>query len=251
MTQRKIILLSAVAVIGAVGAFWHFALAPKREQLAKLDADIVKQEQTRDRANAQAATYAKAKTSYEANYAKVVKLGKAVPADDDVRSLLVQLEDAAKRDKVDFRLINVGGGTAAPAAPTAGAEAPSTPGTLTVPGSDIAMLPFSFGFTGRYFGLTDFLGEVERFVTVRNSKTDSTGRLLLLTSFSLKPDNNAGFPNLRAEVGATTFVTPPTTSLPGTDTAAPGSSSQDAPKATPAEPPTTPTTTATATGAVR
>jgi len=248
VTQRKTILLAVVVVAGAVGAFWHFALAPKREQLSKLDTDIVKQEQARDQANAQAAEYAKAKATYDSNYAKLARLGKAVPADDDVRSMLVQVEDAAKRDKVDFRLINVGGGTASAAPATAG-EAPSTPGTQTVPGSDIAMLPFSFGFTGRYFHLADFLGKVERFVTLRNSKLDSTGRLMLLTSFSLKPDNTSGYPNLRAEVGATTYVTPPTPSLTQADTATgkpnDGASPQPSGSSTP------PTTTATATGAVR
>ena len=37
-----------------------------------------------------------------ANYATVVRLGKAVPADDDVRSLIVQLDSAAERSNVDF-----------------------------------------------------------------------------------------------------------------------------------------------------
>jgi Tfp pilus assembly protein PilO len=251
VTKRNAILLSVVALVGAVGAFWHFALAPKRERISKLDADITKQEQARDAANSEAAGYEKSKAAYDANYAKIVRLGKAVPADDDVRSLLVQVENAAQRDKVDFRLINVGGGTAPASAASPDATAPSTPGAQTVPGSDIAMLPFSFAFTGKYFSLAQFLGKVDRFVTVRNAKTDATGRLLLLTSFSLKPDNTLGYPNLRAEVGATTYVTPPPTSLPDAGKSAPESPSAGAGSASPSDASTPPTTTATATGAVR
>ena len=251
MTQRNVILLAVVAVVGAAGAFWHFALAPKRERISKLDADIAKQEQARDAANSEAAGYEKSKAAYDANYAKVVRLGKAVPADDDARSLLVQVENAAQRDKVDFRLINVGGGTAAAGSASPDAAAPSTPGAQTIPGSDVAMLPFSFAFTGKYFSLAQFLGKVDRFVTVRNAKTDATGRLLLLTSFSLKPDNTTGYPNLRAEVGATTYVTQPPTTQPDAGTSATEAPSAGADGASPPAAPTTPTTTATATGAVR
>ena len=41
------------------------------------------------------AGYKKSKDDYGKNYASVVRLGKAVPEDDDVRSLLVQLDAQA------------------------------------------------------------------------------------------------------------------------------------------------------------
>ena len=246
MSKRNVILLAAVAVLG-VGAFWQLVLSPKRAELTKLDAQISKQETARDQANAQATQYEKAKSTYEANYAKVVQLGKAVPADDDVRSLLVQLEDSARRQDVDFRLISVGSGGSSAAPATSASEPTTLPGGQTVPGSDITMLPFSFGFKGRFFDLADFMRKVEQYVTVRNSKTDATGRLLLLTSFTVKPDVT-GLPNLRAEVGATSYATPPTTALPGD--AAPSAKSGDTTPA-PSSSSTPPTTTATATGAVR
>ena len=249
MNTRNVILLAAVAVLG-VGAFSQLALSPKREELSKLDAQISKQETARDQANAQATQYEKSKDTYEANYAKVVQLGKAVPADDDVRSLLVQLENSARRQDVDFRLISVGSGGSTPSAAgaAAGAETTSLPGGQTVPGSDITMLPFSFGFKGRFFDLADFMRKVEHYVTVRNTKTDATGRLLLLTSFTLKPDVT-GFPNLRAEVGATTYATPPTTALPASGGAPAAKAGGTTPA--PSSSSTPPTTTATATGAVR
>ena len=60
---------------------------------------------------AQAATYEKAQGQLQRRTTRrSTRLGKAVPADDDVRSLLVQLDDAAKRSKVDFHSINVGAG---------------------------------------------------------------------------------------------------------------------------------------------
>jgi hypothetical protein len=248
--QRKSILLAAVGALLVVGAFYQFALAPKRAELTKLDAKIQSQEKARDAADAQAAEYAKAKDTYDANYAKVVQLGKAVPADDDVRSLLVRLESTAGHDDVDFRLISVGanGGTGATAVP--GAET-TLPGAQVVPGSDVAVLPFSFGFRGHFFDLTDFMGKVDQFVTLRNARTDANGRLLLVTSFTIKPDDKLGFPNLRAEVGASSYSAPPAT-LPSDAAATDAGSAGAGGTATPSTGTTTPpTTTATATGAVR
>jgi hypothetical protein len=255
VTQRNTIIVGAVAAVAAAAAFWFLALSPKREQMSKLDADIAAQETARDQATAQAAEYEKAKVDYEANYAKVVQLGKAVPGDDDVRSLLVQLEGQAGEDKVDFRLISVGNGGSGAAAAGDAAPVVTTPGVTTVPGTQMAVLPFSFGFTGKYFALTEFLGKVEEFVSTRNAKTDATGRLLLVNSFALKPDSS-GFPNLRAEVGATSYVAPPmlapgAAATPATG-ATPGAAATPATPAVPADGAAPPTTTAsTVSGAVR
>jgi len=251
VTQRNTMILGAVAAVAAIAAFWFLALSPKREQISKLDADIAAQETARDQADAQAAEYEKAKVDYEANYARVVALGKAVPADDDVRSLLVQLEGAALDDEVDFRLISVGNGGSGAAA--AGDVAPivTTPGATTVPGTQVAVLPFTFGFTGKYFALTEFLGKVEQFVDVRNQKSDASGRLLLVNSFSLKPDVS-GFPNLRAEVGATSYVAPPMVGLDAAQATAPATTpGAAATPATPVTPAAPPTTTAAVPGALR
>jgi hypothetical protein len=211
VSQRNVILVAAVAAIAAMGAFWMLALKPKREELTKLDAAITKQEASRDQAEA---------------------------------------EDTAKRDHVDFRLISVGsgsgasGGSASSGASAAPGATPLAPGVESIPGSDIGVLPFSFGFSGRYFHLADFFTKVNRFVRVHNAGTDATGRLILLTSFSLKPDQS-GFPHLSAEVGATTYVTPPTVAPAPAGATAAGATPQPAGGGTP------PTTTATATGAVR
>ena len=108
-------------------------------------------------------------------------------------------------------------------------------------------MAFSFAFSGDYFKLSGFLGEVERFVRVRNDDLESTGRLMLVTSFSMKTDNLLGYPKLRAEVGATSYVTPPATEIPAAEAGAP----QDGAAADAGGVLTPPTTTATATGAVR
>jgi hypothetical protein len=219
----------------------------------------------------------------------VARLGKAVPADDDVRSLMVQLNAAAGKSKVDFRTIQIGGGpaaaTPAPAASanaaadtstdtskkpsgssdsstssSASANSSTTPAPVaqpvTVPGSSpvgtagFSQLPFQFSFKGSFFHLGDFFQRLDRFVAVNQKRLDVTGRLMVLNNISLAPDA-AGFPSIRASIGATSFMLPATEGLtagaspqgPGTATgstpAAPGAAASPAPSATSS--PSTPT----------
>ncbi len=94
----------------AVGGYWKFAVAPKREQAAALDQKVIAAEAQLAQTQSLIATYKDAKAQYKANYATVVRLGKAVPADDDTRSLVVQLDTAAKRSGIDFDSINLAAG---------------------------------------------------------------------------------------------------------------------------------------------
>ena len=123
MTRRNSILRVAVAAVAMVGAYWMLVLAPKREEAAAVDKQIAAKQATLAQAEAEVASYESARNNYRANYSMVARLGKAVPADDDVRSLMVQINSAASRSGVDFRTININGQGApatGPAAPQRG-----------------------------------------------------------------------------------------------------------------------------------
>ena len=138
MTRTNKILLAVVAAVAALCAFYFLALAPKREEIAKLDTEVAAKTAEVEQARVTLGSYEQAKASYKSNYATLARLGKAVPADDDVRSLLVQLESAAERSGVDFAKIELGTGTeGAPSATDAKAasgELAPAPGTIPVAG---------------------------------------------------------------------------------------------------------------------
>jgi hypothetical protein len=174
----------------------------------------------------------------------VARLGKAVPADDDVRSLLYQLDATAKRSKVSFRSLNVEGGGTAPkdAAASADGRAPA-PGSVPVGSAGFSAMPFRFAFSGSFFRLSDFFQRLERFVTVQNDNIDVTGRLLLLGGISITPEGG-DLGRLQAEISAATYIVPPTQGV--TDGASPaGPAPADA---APADDGTVSTPTATITG---
>lgn len=207
MTQRNTILVGALAAVAVIAAYWMLLLSPKRDVAAKLRTDIDAQQTELQAAQAQLASYRKAKETYKANYATVARLGKAVPEDDDVRSLLVQLDAAANQTKVDFRSLRVGegGGVASDGQAAAGVDAPP-PGAVVGEAGFVTM-PFSFDFHGKFFRLSNFMAHLEKFVALRNDRIDVTGRLLVLESLSLEPGAE-GFPNISAKIGASSYLLP-------------------------------------------
>jgi Pilus assembly protein, PilO len=216
MTRTTKILLAVLLTAAAAGAYWFLLLAPQRDELKQLDTKVAEQQVAAEQALQQLASYEAARESFKANYARLARLGKAVPADDDVRSLLVQVDDAAKRSGVDFGKLEVGGNIGGSSSSDAGeageGELASAPGTVPFGDSGFRAMPFSFGFTGNFFELETFFGRLERFVTMQNRQIGVNGRLLRLESLSLTAAAG-GLPAIQAEIGAASYLVPPADDL--------------------------------------
>jgi hypothetical protein len=145
--RDKRILLALVPLLLVLG-FWFLLLSPKRDEAAELSKTLSGQEQQRDQLQSQARTLEQAQASFTSEYASVVRLGKAIPSDLDVPSLLVQLDDAASGTGIRFDKVTMGdrlgaapsattpptgstppGGSTAVPADAGGAPAQSAPGT--------------------------------------------------------------------------------------------------------------------------
>jgi Tfp pilus assembly protein PilO len=204
VSRMKKILVCVAVVAGAAGAYWYLALAPKRDQVAALDTQIATTQATVQQAEATAANYEAARTVYRQNYATVVRLGKAVPAGDDVRSLMVQVDGSAKRSKIDFNKISV-------------TSIGGDDGTGAVQ-TGVATVPFNFTFQGSFFRLSDFFSHLDSFVRVNGKDVRVTGRLLHIDQFQLAPVK-AGSRELTAQIGATSYQLPDSEDLTGGATA--------------------------------
>jgi hypothetical protein len=254
LSRTNKILLAVFAAAAVAGAFWFLILSPKREEAAKLQTDVAAKQSELAQAQQQMAGYERARAAYKANYAKFARIGKAVPGDDDVRSLLVQLDSASSKANVDFNTLSVGGGAAAADPSTAPAGGETTlakaPGLVPIGSTGVSALPFTLTFSGSFFGLSDFFNRLEHFVSVRNDKVNANGRLLRIETLKLSP-GSAGWPSMRAEVGAASYVIDP---LDAPGAAAAGGTTTPGTTATPASTSggsTPSTTTATATGVGR
>jgi Tfp pilus assembly protein PilO len=253
--NHKIILAVAIAA-ALLGGFWFQVLAPKRAEATKLDTQIAAKQSQAAQAQTQLATYEKARASYKANYAKLVSLGKAAPADDDVRSLMVQLDQQAGRGNVTFDKVEVGSSSGTPTPPTTptttGATAAKTSALAAAPGlvplgtTGVSALPFSLAFDGSFMNLSGYFHQLQRFVRLRNEQVNANGRLLRIESIDIAP-SAGGWPSMNAQVGAASYVVDPLPAL-GSQTASPATGTTPS---TPTSPPTgTSTTPATTTATV-
>ena len=224
MTQRDRTLIAVVVAALVVAAAWFLVLAPQRKEASRLSGDVTTERQALTAAQAAGAEGLAAKRGYDRAYTTVARLGAAVPEDDNVPSLLLQVERAAEAAHIDFRELKVGGGSsavappAAPASPTQATTATLPPGAA-VGTAGFPTMPFSFTFTGDFFRMSDFVERLERFLVVRNRRMLVSGRFLTIDGIALTAAPE-GFPRIRANVAATAYLLPANQGLTDGATAA-------------------------------
>lgn len=235
MTSRDRTLITVFVSIALVAAGWFMVIQPKRNEASKLGGQVSSAQSKLDAARQQVSAGEAARSAYARNYTQLTRLGEAVPADDNVPSLIFQVQSAASAANVDFRSLALSSGASgsgsspAPSQPastpaggaaragSAAGSAPSTPATQSAtaalpPGATVGpagfpVEPFTFSFRGSFFHLSDFLGRLERFVRATNSNVSVSGRLMTLNAISLGP-GPSGFPQITASISATTYLVP-------------------------------------------
>lgn len=234
-------LIVAMLVIAAVAlAFWILLLSPKREKANELALQVEQAETSLAQHRAEIAEGEGAREEFPVAYQRLVVLGKAVPTNDDVASLLVQINRLAGGAGGSFRNIALstsGGQSAeapagAPASPTE-AEASLLPLGASIGPAGLGVMPYTVALDGNFFEVADFIAGLDSLVKTEDSNVNVDGRLLTIDGFSLKADKELGFPALEGSFALTSFLTPPEQGLTG--------------GATPSAPPTTSGTPASAT----
>jgi len=200
MTRRDRLVIVIVALVAAIAASWLLVVSPKRDQAAKLGTKVASEQQALDTARAQLAQNAVASKQYASNYAALARLGEAVPATDDIPSLIIQLQSAADGARVNFQSLQNGGASA-----TSGSTPAPATGTAAAGASAASPEQFSFTFSGSYFQLSNFFNKVQHFVTPSGNGVQVKGRLISLNSVNMTPAAT-GFPQITAQITATIYT---------------------------------------------
>lgn len=230
MTSRDrnvlIIVVAAVLIIGS----WLLLIQPKRSQASKLGSQVTAARSQLTAADAQITAGQAAKRSYASLYTSLARLGEAVPGDDDVPSLIYQLQSAANTTKVDFQnfVLSTSSSSSVPTSTATGigSTAPLPPG-VTVGPAGLPIEPFTLTFDGNYFHLASFLGRIQHFVSSSNNTIHVRGRLMTLNAISIGPGPR-GFPQIAVSINATTYLAPNSGVLGGGTTTGPPSSDSTA-----------------------
>ncbi len=110
VTARDRIVLVVVLAVAAVAAGWMLVIQPRRAQASKLGSQISSEQTQLDSARAQVAQGEAQRREFAGDYTELARLGEAVPADDDIPSLIYQIQGAANNAHVGFRSLQVAGG---------------------------------------------------------------------------------------------------------------------------------------------
>jgi hypothetical protein len=243
MTARDRIAVLVIAGFVAIAGYWFMVLGPKRKESADLGAQIADVQKRLDTANQDVQASEAARASYRKAYSTVAALGKAVPADDDVPSLIYTLDHTADASGVDFRSLKLRAQAGAPAATTNAANAaantadsgdkskgsessntdatgssaapvaPAQTATATLPpgvavgAAGFPTMPFSFAFEGSFFKISNFLSRLDDFVKPKGDGLSVSGRLLQIDGFTLQAASD-GFPHMRVGLSATAYLLP-------------------------------------------
>ncbi|WP_354697452.1 hypothetical protein DSM112329_03079 [Paraconexibacter sp. AEG42_29] len=255
MTSRDRTVVMVLGLLAMLAAFWFLLLSPKNGEVGELKDQIAAGQARLQTAQTELQSATAAKATYRRDYKTVANLGKAVPADDDVPSLVFQLQQASTGSKVAFASIKLTGTAAAAAAPvaatptgqvaglaaeqkgtttgTTAAPAPAAAATPEVaaaqtafaglpPGAAIGeagfpTMPFDFQFGTVFDNFETLMRKLGKFTKVVGDKVTVSGRLLTIDGFSL-----VGFPDMKASVHATAFLQPADAAAAATAAATPG-----------------------------
>jgi Tfp pilus assembly protein PilO len=181
MTQRDRIVVMVVSVLVVLAAGWMLAVSPERKKASKLDAQVSAAQAQLATAEGELSSARAAQTQYAAAYSSIVDLGKAVPAEEEVPSLIYELSQATHQQHVEFNSI---ASVTEPAAAATGASATATGAAA----SAFSQMPFTFIFNGSFFSLEHLFNKLTGF-TQRGTggALHVKGRLLTIQSVKLAP----------------------------------------------------------------
>ena len=231
MKRNEQMILTGLAVIGVILGFWLLILSPKRNEASKLENQVTELQSSLSAAQQEVSVGEEARRSFGTDYRRLVVLGKAVPADSDQASLLVQLQNLASRSGVQFQSIDLSSSgdsaTVAPATTAPADSASSTDSSASTDGSEsttttstdsaaplepalateavaatlpigasvgpagLPVMAYDLSFTGDFFEIADFMKRVDAMVHMRDGLVDVQGRLLTVNGFTLAPAENS------------------------------------------------------------
>jgi hypothetical protein len=255
------IILVVLPLIALAAGFWFLVLSPKQKEAGELQDQITALEAEVSDAEAAIAEAEQAQRAFPDNYSDLVKLGTAVPEDGDQATLIYDMTQLGRENEVSFRSFEVTSDGAAaeppPApAPTEPAEPSATDAegeetTVAAPATEasaavlpigaavgpagLPITPYKFAYTGDFFDMADFFGDLDRRVSVPDvaGEPDVRGRLMTVDGFAFSADPINGFPRVEANFNVTTYVVPPEQGI------AAGATPQGPPAVPPAGAPTT------------
>lgn len=237
-TDRTI--LFALPLIALAIGFYLLVLSPKQKEAGELQDKIDSLNSEITLAESEISTAESARAAFSKNYADIVKLGTAVPEDDDQATLISDLNEMGANNDLDFQSFQISDDAAATEAPTAPAptetssstdtttetSTTTTASTTTAAATETAaatlpigaavgpaglpITPYTLNYTGGFFDMAGLFADLDDRVKVSDDGGNPVahGRLMTVDGFAMSADPVQGFPSVAAQIAVTTYMVP-------------------------------------------
>lgn len=181
--KREVSLMPVIAIglliVAAVAYF--FLIHPKRGEIGRLSDEIGMLE---SQVSAAQAETRETSPAVRIKVADLFALAKAMPNEEDMAGVVLELNSIASSAGVEFLSI-----------------APQGPTVV----ENFVVLPISLRFVGNYYDLTDFLFRLRNLVTVRDGRLSARGRVFTLDQFEFREGPNS-FPSIEANLTVSAYM---------------------------------------------
>jgi Tfp pilus assembly protein PilO len=209
MSRRNAYILSGLGLVALLAGFWFLLLSPIMSSIEETDKQIEAESEALQVAQTKLAQLEQYQVEAKQNQSRQIELAKMVPLQEEIPSLILQVQDLAAEAGIDFLTI-------APASQTG-----STTGGPVTGYNSVAL---QLTMAGEFFDINDFLYRAEQMVS-------GPGRLLRVASLSLsnsEEGTEGQSPNLDAAIVLDAYTRIPAAAattpapVPGTPESTPG-----------------------------
>jgi Tfp pilus assembly protein PilO len=218
MTARDRLVLIGLGTLAMLAVVYLLLVAPERKEASALNSKVATASAQLSSAEGAVSSARADQARYSSAYASIVSLGKAVPASEEVPSLMYQLAQASDQKHVDFSSISTGAGAAGSSTSTATAP------VVSAASAGFTQMPFTFVFSGSFEDLYHLFQQMNGFTARTTSGgLQVSGRLLTIQGVKLSPapitassaTGSTTSEQLTGTITATAYVLPATQSVTG------------------------------------
>ncbi|MBE0428371.1 MAG: type 4a pilus biogenesis protein PilO [Thermoleophilia bacterium] len=188
MKRRDIGILVGLGIVVLLVAWYFLIIGPKRDEVADVDGQLKTERESFETNRERIRRIGEERQAASLATGELLKLYKLVPADEQVPSLIVELQQSANEAGIEFMKIE----------PT---DAFPGPNGNTV-------IPFDMEFQGNFFDVNDFLFRIENFARLEGNDINVSGRLVSVVTIEISEASvEAGFPDVLVKLGLNAFMT--------------------------------------------
>lgn len=198
--KRDIIILAAIGLVALIAVWYFFLISPKRSEITTVNEEARVEQETYERNTARLKKLDQERMAAQESRGELLKLEKLIPGDEQIPSLIVELQQSANDAGIDFVRIEP---------------------DLAVTASDgSAVIPIQIKFEGRFFDVNEFLYRVENYARLEGNEVNVSGRFLSVVDIKLEEGEFKKWDYVTVTLGINAYTTMiPTSAAPAAEPA--------------------------------